>query len=856
MILLLQTEFALPQSGTGVSLQSFDLSSLAAWQPLLYVLGVLIILFIIFRLIKTAMKRVYQTSVSFKKAILLITVPKKEKGGQKEEKAATIQEIQEDIAAMETFFSAIGGLKAERSFKSRFVGREDHLSFEIVANKGVIAFYVAIPRHMQKFIEEQLHAQFPYAVIEEVDDYNIFSAQGGVAGAYVKFVRPFYFSIKTYRKLQSDPLNGLTNALSKISATEGAVIQFVVRSAKKEWHKPGPKIAHEMQQGKKLNEAVRKAGGGGILGALGGLFEGFGSKKKDELGSKKPEYRLSSMEEEMVKGLEEKSSKAGLDCDIRIVVSAADQETAKNKLDNILNAFNQFNIYEYGNSFKKVAPRNIKKLISDSIYRDFREKFQVLLNAEEMASLYHPPLPTTETPSILWLTARKAPPPVSLPNEGLVLGRSVYRNIESLVRIKRPDRRRHVYVIGMTGVGKSVLQENMAIQDIRNGEGVCVIDPHGDLVLNILGNIPKERIDDVVYFDPADYERPVSLNLLEFQTPEQKGFVINEMINIFDKLYDLKATGGPMFEQYMRNTMLLMMEDPESGSTLLEISKVLSDPDFRNYKLSKSHNPVVNDFWRKEAEKAGGEAALANMVPYITSKLTPFIANDLMRPIISQQKSSIDFRQVMDNKKILLINLSKGKIGEANASLLGMVIVGKILMSALSRVDQPESERQDFYLYIDEFQNFLTESIGIILSEARKYRLNLTIAHQFIGQLSKNNDTKIRDAVFGNVGTMISFRVGADDAEFLAKQYAPTFNEYDLINIPKFNAYIRLLIDNENPPPFNMMPFPPEQGNPEIREAARQLSRLKYGRDRRVVEAEIQERLAMVESQITKEEAS
>ncbi|MBI3626745.1 TraM recognition domain-containing protein, partial [Candidatus Uhrbacteria bacterium] len=358
--------------------------------------------------------------------------------------------------------------------------------------------------------------------------------------------------------------------------------------------------------------------------------------------------------------------------------------------------------------------------------------------------------------------------------------------------------------------------------------------------------IPKERVDDVIYFDPSDYERPIGLNLLEFESPEQKGFLINEMINIFDKLYDLRQTGGPMFEQYMRNTMLLMMEDPESGSTLLEVSKVLSDPDFRAYKLSKSHNPVVNDFWRKEAEKAGGEAALANMVPYVTSKLTQFIANDLIRPIIAQQNSSIDFRKAMDKRQILLINLSKGKIGDINANLLGMVIVGKILMAALGRADMPEEERTDFYLYIDEFQNFLTESISIILSEARKYRLNLIIAHQFIGQLVKNNDTRIRDSVFGNVGTLVSFRIGADDAEFLAKQFAPTFNQYDLMNVPKFNAYVRLLIDNENPPAFNMMPFAPNPGSPQIRDAVRELSRLKYGRDRRVVEAEISERAAMV----------
>lgn len=818
-----------------------------------YILAGLILvglIYVVIKLILAPLRAAHQTSTAFNKVTLLVTVPKQEKGRQKEDRLPKQQEIQEDIGVMETFFSTLGGLKAQRTLKSRILDRDDHLSFEIVANNGVIAFYVATPRYMRRFIEEQVQAQFPGAVVEEVEDYNIFKPTGFAAGAYVTFRRPFYFPIKTYRKLDSDPLNSITNALSKITANEGALIQFVVRSAKKEWHRPGPKIAREMQQGAKYDSAVKKVSAGPVMKALSAIIDlftagGLTASNKDKPKDPKKDYKLSPLEEEVVKGLEEKSSKAGLDCNIRVIVSAATKELAEAKVDDIINAFNQYNIYEYGNGFNKTRAKNLTKFLNDSIYRHYHNKYRTLLNSEEMASLYHFPLPTTETPNILWLSARKAPAPVNTPKEGIILGRNVYRNVETLVRLKEADRGRHAYIIGMTGSGKSVLMENMAIQDIKNGNGVCVIDPHGDLVQRLLGHVPKDRVDDVIYFDPSDFERPIALNLLEFDKPEQKGFLINEMINIFDKLYDLRQTGGPMFEQYMRNTMLLMMEDPDSGSTLLEVSKVLADPDFRAYKLSKSKNPVVNDFWQKEAEKAGGEAALANMVPYITSKLTPFIANDLIRPIIAQQKSAIDFRKAMDNKQILLINLSKGKIGDINANLLGMVIIGKILIAALSRAELPEEDRSDFYLYVDEFQNFLTDSISIILSEARKYKLNLVIAHQFIGQLVKNNDTRIRDSVFGNVGTQIAFRIGADDAEFMAKQFAPTFNEHDLINIPKYNAYTRLLIDNENPPPFNILPFPPSEGDAQLRDAVKQLSRLKYGRDRRIVEAEIAERATL-----------
>jgi len=387
----------------------------------------------------------------------------------------------------------------------------------------------------------------------------------------------------------------------------------------------------------------------------------------------------------------------------------------------------------------------------------------------------------------------------------------------------------------------------MAVQDILNGEGICMIDPHGDLVQDVLERVPKERAEDVVYFDPAQMDRPMGLNLLEYDKnyPEQKTFVINEMINVFDKLYDLKATGGPMFEHYMRNAMLLLMEDPESGSTLMEIPRLLADADFRRFKLSKCKNQSVYDFWVKEAEKAGGEASLANMTTYITSKLTQFISNDYIWPIIGQQESAFNFRKIMDEKKILLISLSKGKIGDSNAYLLGLVLMGKILMSALSRTDIPEEQRKNFYLYIDEFQNFITESINVILAEARKYKLCLTMAHQYIGQLSKGQDTSIRDAIFGTVGTLISFRIGVEDAEFLSKEFAPVFSPQDLINIEKYHAYIKLLVDNQSLTPFNIkLPYVGDvyPGNPEIAKIIKELSKLKYGKSRAVVDEEIKKR--------------
>ncbi|OGD31935.1 hypothetical protein A3C91_00540 [Candidatus Azambacteria bacterium RIFCSPHIGHO2_02_FULL_52_12] len=431
-----------------------------------------------------------------------------------------------------------------------------------------------------------------------------------------------------------------------------------------------------------------------------------------------------------------------------------------------------------------------------------------------------------------------------MPAEGLVIGTNAYRGEEKEVRMGEEDRRRHLYIVGQTGTGKSVSMKNMIAQDIERGAGVCLIDPHGDAVEDVLAKIPKHRADDVIVFNPADLERPFGLNMLEYdpQFPEQKSFIVNEMIGIFDKLYDLKATGGPMFEQYMRNALGLIMSDPESGSTLLEVPRVFSDPAFRKLKLSRVSDPVTKAFWEKEAEKAGGEASLANITPYITSKFNTFIANEFVRPIIAQEKSSINFRDVMDTQKILLVNLAKGKIGEINSNLLGMIITGKILMAALARTDVAESERADFYFYIDEFQNFATDSISVILSEARKYRLSLTIAHQFISQLKES----IKNAVFGNVGSMMIFRTGVDDAEFLQKQLEPEFNANDIINLDNLNCYAKLLVNGQAVRPFNVKVDIPPAGNAEVAAILKELSRLKYGRDRRQIEMEIQERFKTI----------
>jgi type IV secretory pathway TraG/TraD family ATPase VirD4 len=750
----------------------------------------------------------------------------------------------EEIGSMEQLLSTLANIKKEGSFFSGIFYDAPYISFEIAnpSNSEEIFFYLAVPKRFKERVEKQIHSFFPDASIEKNPDYTIFYPGGFTSAATLVLKNKHELPIKSYEFMETDPLNEISNALSKLNTREeGAALQLVLSPAGSSWRASGKNIAHKMQQGKQLKDvgagSFLKDVGRGVGKELGHAIVPGMSNANGQSSFKKEEQRIVQLtpeEQELVKSIERKSNKTGFKVNIRLISSAATQERADEILSHLENSFAQFENPEVNNF--KIKKRTKKKDIAyHYIFRNFSDENSLILNVEEIASIFHFPISTTETPKIKWLKSGAASPPVNIPQNGILLGYNDYRGQKTDIRLGDSDRRRHLYTIGQTGVGKSNFLQEMAKQDIKNGKGVCYIDPHGDAVEDILSCIPKERAEDVIIFNPADTERPFGLNMLEYERPEEKTFVINEMISIFDKLYDLKATGGPMFEQYARNAMLLIMEHPESGSTLLEISKVLADEDFRKMKLEHCTNPVVRDFWTKEAEKAGGEAALANMVPYVTSKLTTFVANDMMRPIISQQKSTLNFRKIMDDGKILLINLSKGKLGEINSHLLGMVIVGKILMAALSRADMPENDRKDFYLYIDEFQNVTTDSISQILSEARKYKLNLIIAHQFIGQLSE----EISKAVFGNVGSICSFRVGPEDAEFLEKQFEPVFSANDLVNVDNYSAFAKILVNNESTKPFNIKTYPPTNGDQELANNLKELSRLKYGRDVNLINREI-----------------
>lgn len=814
----------------------------------LYVLAAVVALVLFVFQLRRYTRSAVHRSDSMKRVVLMLRVPKgdlKEKT-QGDNPSFRKQSEEQRISIAEAFYTAVSQTPHGGKWEEFWFGRNDHFTFELVADKDqLITFYATVPYHLRTYFEQQFQAQYDAAVIDEVEDYNVFEPNGVVVASRVSLKKPQEFPILIYNKLEIDPMNALTNVLSKFEKHEGAAVQFVIRPSRKHWARRPAHIATMMHQGKKYEQARAEVAGNFFYRewiAFKYLF--FKERAKREQGidiRTEREYRLSPMEEEMVKGFEEKAGNPGFDTNIRVVVSASTKEVAEYKAYTILGAFAQYSGTLYANEFKVSKPTVSKKEIEHFIYRTFADKKSFVLNTKELCTLYHMPLPTTETPNIRWLLSKKAAPPFNMPKDGVVLGEVEYRGIVTPVRIKRADRQRHLYVIGQTGSGKSVLLSNLAIQDIMNGEGVCVIDPHGDLVQDVLERIPKERADDVVMFTPSDIDRPVGLNMLEFETNEQKDFAVQEMVAIFYKLFGQEMI-GPMFEHYMRNAMLALMDDKESGATLIEIPRMFTDAKFRKEKLKHVTNLIVKNFWQQEYEQSQAGQQAADMLSYVISKIGRFLTNDMMRNIVGQARSGFNVRDVMDNQKILLVNLSKGAIGEVNSNLLGLIMVSKIQMAAMARASIPKEQRKDFYCYIDEFQNYTTDSIAIILSEARKYRLNMILAHQYISQLVKQNDTQVRDAVFGNVGTKVAFRIGVEDAEMIAKEFAPVFDENDVINVEKYTANIKLLIDNTACRPFNMKTVLPPDGNLILAEQLKQLSRLKYGRDRAIIEAEVIER--------------
>jgi len=816
------------------------------WLIILIIIVLVFVVFGVVELISVKRKKINRLSQSLAMSLFMVRMPKYEK---KEQDAK--QDFKALIEQMEQVYSSFLYLK-KPGFKEKRMGGYalPRIAFELASKVGEsdIAFYVAVPDYMETGIEKSIQGVFPQAMVEKVpQDYTVFEPQAKVAGRRMFLRDALFYPIKTYKNLEKDPLSSITNALSKIKPEEGAAIQIILKPSSLNIKKKEEKILSEIvEKGRGVRVSVAQANRhwifAWVFAFLDALFTAADKKHQAEQERQGKEVQKErSANEAIIQAIKAKAQKQIFDTNIRLIGVAAELSRAEEIVGHLEGAFAQFTSTINGFQPARIKNKWLKKFIYDFSFRNFNKQEKIVLNLEELTSVYHFPLTQLETPNIKWSKSKESTPPTDLPSDESVglnlIGKSLYRGEERpIFFVSRDDRRRHLYVVGQTGVGKSNLLREMIRQDIEKGEGVAVIDPNGDLIEDTLANIPKERADDVVLFEPFDMTRPCGLNMLEWKSPEQKDFAISEMIMIFTKLFPPEII-GPMFEHYMRNAMLALMADKEEPGTLVDIPRLFTDKAFMEDKVSHVSDPLVKIFWQQEWAQTTGQTR-SDMLGYVVSKVGRFVENEMMRNIIGQQRSSFDLEDIMNNKKIFLANLSKGLTGEMNASLLGLILVSKMQIAAFRRANMAQEDRLDFYLYIDEFQNFTTDSIAIILSEARKYRLNLILAHQFMPQLTE----QIRNAVIGNVGSIACFRVGALDAEFLEKQFEPEFSRFDLLNIDNFQFIIKMMINNKISSPFKVRSMKAKQGDLSIVPLIKQLSKLKSGRPRATVERDIAER--------------
>ncbi len=696
-----------------------------------------------------------------------------------------------------------------------FLEDQEDISFEIVNLNGEILFVVAVPTHLKDFVAKKFNSFYPDSVVQEIPEYNLFATPGHVEISELKTAKPGYYPLVTFRSMEgADPLGNLTQAIAKMEPGEGAAIQLVVAPTAAKWQSGG--LAW-------LTKAKAPAAEGKVKAAYS---------------------------EELAKAIETKINQPGFNVVIRIVVNAKTGTAAKLRLGDIKGAFAQYGtpnanrIKGKGFWWKIFAKRHSLK---EYLYRVLPVIGSSILTSDELATIWHLPGKSVTTPGIRWATARQAAAPTAAPTEGLYLGFSNFQGQNQPIYILPDDRRRHMYIIGQTGTGKSEFMKFMAVQDILAGHGLAFIDPHGTAIADILQQIPPSRAQDVIYFDAGDRERPMGINILEAESEDQQHMIVNAFIALLYKLYDPNKQGimGPQLERAVRNVMLTAMSRP--GSTMVEVLRLLTDPNFAAEFIPKIKDPLVKRYWTDEMAQTS-DFHKSEKMGYFVSKFDRFVTEKLMRNIVGQSKSAFSFQDIMQTKKILLVDLSKGKIGEENSNFLGLLLVPRILAAAMAR---GAGDNPDFYLYVDEFQNFATDSFETILSEARKYRLDLTVANQFIAQLPD----EIKNAVFGNVGTLSSFRVGPDDAEYLQTQFEPTFKKEDLTNIPIGVAYMKLLIKGSPSQPFSLTTDWPRmqaaKRDPASAEKIKEFSRQTYGRAAAEVEADINKRAELEVSPVT-----
>jgi hypothetical protein len=732
-----------------------------------------------------------------------------------------------ELAAEQMLASLHGILRTKRELKLAGTLQE-HISLEVAAIGQRLRFYIWTPKHLQAFVEGQVYAQYPTVqIFEQEEDYAERRLhQTVIHSAELTLTDDETLPVKTFPSFEVDPLAAITATLAKLDKEDEELwIQILARPVHDDWHRKGARMVQRIKRGGGLF-------GPGTSSAMGYAGEAIAALIRPPTGSDSKEPELSERDKSRITAIQEKSNKLGYQVKIRLLYAGHDQHTARLRMQALVGAFKQYNTTNL-NGFTAKSP---------SYNRDRQLEYQTrffvdngyILNIEELASLFHLPHTTVETPNIVWATTKTAEPPPNVPIQAAgnetdisLLGVTNFRGTNTVFGFYRADRGRHVYILGQTGTGKSGALELLTLSDIYYDQGFAVIDPHGDYAQHVLSFIPQDRLDDVVYFNPADTSYPIGFNPLEINDPSLKGHISSELVGVLKRLF--ADSWGPRLEYILRYSLLALLDYP--NSTMLDITRLLTDKKFRAHVITYIDDPVVKNFWVTEFASWNDKFAAEAVAP-VLNKVGAFTANPMIRNIIGQPKSTFNLRKIMDEGKILVVNLSRGLMGEDNAGILGAMMVTKIQLAAMGRADMPMSERRPFYLYVDEFQNFATDSFATILSEARKYGLNLTVANQYISQMSE----EVRSAVFGNVGTIICFRISPDDAPFLQKYFEPQFEAGDLIQQHSRFFVTTMMINDEKAPAFSAktlnLPTPPDDLSSRIIA----LSRERYAQDRDVVE--------------------
>lgn len=803
------------------------------------VIAVVLLLAIIFGAKISKLKKAKKYERSLKMVPLLIHLPPTTEdieAGNRDDRDV----VNEAISKAQVMYSILASTTT-KGLKTRLYG-ERHFSFEIISKDGLIRYYAIVPAVLTETVRQAIQSAYPTARVEEKREENIFEGGGGinaVAGAELTLNKEYFLPIATYEDTKRDAQMAMLNALGSVGKNEGATVQILFRPAQKNWSDKAKQYIDNLHKGK-TTKTVGSNLGDFAMDLIKAPWEVPGEHEKTE------QTTLTNIKQDEITAITNKMRYPAFETLIRVIASSASEPRSQAIMGGIVSSFSQFNSPEL-NGFKVNALKDPKKLVIDYTFRFFPVRLRSsILNSVELASIYHlPEQSAIPTSSVERQLVKQVDGPAKLATEGLFLGTNEYRGNKKPIYLQEKDRRRHMYVIGQTGMGKSVFLENLAFQDMCDGRGFAFIDPHGDAVEAILKRVPEERIDDVIYFDPADIEHPVGMNMFEYTTEDQKDFIVQEGISMLQSLFDPQNQGffGPRGQHMFRNAALLLMSDP-AGATFIDIPQCFTDPEFVKQKLKYVTDKAVYDYWTKEFPASQKSNDAGEVITWFSSKWGPFIANTIMRNTLGQVKSGFNIREIMDTKKIFLVNLSKGRLGDINANLLGMIFVMKFQQAAMSRQDIPEDQRQDFCLYVDEFQNFATDSFESILSEARKYRLNLIVANQFMTQLTE----KIREALLGNVGTIVCGRIGVTDAELMVKAFTPTFTAEDLTKTPNFAAVTKVMMFDMPSAPFTInLPPPMGEANDELMKTLKVYSATRFGKTRSEVEKEIESRWSAAE---------